>query len=211
MSNEMTTPYGIVQVDAQGSHTLRVYVERDDEPLRVNGVAYTLNGHAHRHADGSWHLRDEHERDDWHNPYPSRVGSFEDPTDAARRNLRAMVVDVAERFAAEHPDALVEAGDRARESAIREREAEVVALTRRIEALRAEVDALREPGARIVWRSNHHTSGHDDATKHVLRADGSIMPALAKLDRGIRHDGSPFEPDGHIREYRPAHYAPAQS
>jgi len=121
-------------------------------PLTVNGVAYAVSLHLHRHSDGTWQPHEETAGgiNGYHPPdiYMSRVGSFDHNswTQSARTKAIAELLSVVSAWTAtkDGAKALAKAEREHRAAEIEKRNEEVAKLRGQVATLEAEIKTIME-------------------------------------------------------------------
>jgi hypothetical protein len=183
-----------LQVTPQGIDVLHVRCEAFDIG---RGVVVSVNGHVYRLADGTLAFIREGDRNGYGNPNVSRPWdgrTFPDVSAAMLARVKAAMLDAATAYLAEHPDALQDAQAARSADDARERRALAVALRAQADTLDVEADAL-EAGGRVVYREHTYGGGSRDNVRHVMTADGALLPSLREVTVSHAHRYGPRLPD----------------
>lgn len=159
------------------------------------GVVVSVHGHVFRGETG-WQFYREGERKGNYsgNPHVRRVDAAKEPTAVMRQHVRDAIVAGADAFCEEHPTAMIDAQRAASTAAALRRRGVIRALHSLIEQLDREVTAL-EAGGREVWREHRHGSSFTETVRHVLTADGDLLPSLPDVSVPGAHQRGPAHPD----------------
>lgn len=188
----MPTDTDTLQVTPQGIDVLHI---RCDALDIGRGVVVSVNGHVYQ-ADGTLTFIREGDRNWYGNPNVSRPWdgqAFPDVSAAMRERVKAAMLDAATAYLAEHPDALTDAQRTKSDGDARERRALAVQLRAQADALDVEADAL-EAGGRVVYREHNYGGGTRDNVRHVMRADGELLPSLREVTVSHAHRYGPRLP-----------------
>lgn len=137
---ELDTPLGKVWLAVTDADHIHVDANSNCKSLTVNRVEYGVSLHLFRGDDGKLNTRD------YRDLYMSRVGTYKDPSDAARKKCLQVLVPAVQAWADANPEVFWAAAEAARTAAVNRLNVEIEELETKLSALKAECAQLVAEG-----------------------------------------------------------------
>jgi hypothetical protein len=142
MNRRWTLSTSIGRIEITPTESDHVYVSQpSNEPVTINGVAYNISVHLYRNDAGVFEPK----------TYADMHLSFApwrrtDPSWAARRKLRAVILETVNEWITNSPAAMIAAEENHIDACVRSAEEEIATHEGAIALLRAKITSLREKG-----------------------------------------------------------------